>query len=70
MLDASSDDFGMKERHEYWYFVGAGMAAFFGVLLVVGFSGSHADCRTPLPADVPTSLRDACSTAAGTCVDS
>jgi uncharacterized membrane protein YhaH (DUF805 family) len=58
MLNASSDDFGMRERHEYWYFAGAGIVAFFGVLLLVGFSGSHADCRTPLPADVPTGLRD------------
>ena len=57
-LDASSDDFGMKDWQEYWYFAGAGIAAFFGALLLVGFSGSHADCRTPPPADVPTGLRD------------
>ena len=58
LRDASSDDFGVKERHEYLYFAAAAIAAFFGVLLLVAFSGSHSDCGTPLPADVPNGLRD------------
>jgi hypothetical protein len=54
---AYPDNSEVKERNDHSVFLAAFIACLGAVLLVV-FSGNHADCNTPLPADVPTDLRN------------